>query len=49
MNVELGYLTELLKLAAPLEGVKLAVDPVEEARPVLRLLKLVGKSKQRGL
>lgn len=47
MNVELGYLTELLKLAAPLKGVKLAVDPVEEARPVLRLLKLVGKSKQR--
>ena len=47
MNVELGYLSELLKLAAPLKGVKLAVDPVAEARPALRLLGLVGKSKRR--
>ncbi|TAA26584.1 site-specific integrase [Pseudoxanthomonas winnipegensis] len=47
MNVELGYLTELLKLAGPMKGVKLAADPVAEARPVLRLLKMVGKSKHR--
>ncbi|MCU1128940.1 site-specific integrase [Stenotrophomonas maltophilia] len=47
MNVELGFLSELLKLAGPMKGVKLASDPVAEARPVLRLLKLVGKSKQR--
>lgn len=47
MNVELGYLTELLKLAGPMKGLKLAGDPVAEARPVLRLLKLVGKSKTR--
>lgn len=47
MNVELGYLSELLKLAGPMKGVKLASDPVAEARPVLRLLRLVGKSKRR--
>lgn len=47
MNVELGYLSELLKLAAPLKGVKLALDPVAEARPALRLLRLVGKSRLR--
>ena len=47
MNVEPGYLSELLKLAAPLKEVKLAVDPVAEARPALRLLGLVGKSKRR--
>lgn len=47
MNVELGYLSELLKLAGPMLGVRPAIDPVAEARPVLRLLKLVGKSKRR--
>lgn len=47
MNVELGLLSELLKLAGPMKGVKLVGNPVAEARPVLRLLKLVGKSKQR--
>ncbi|UNE62540.1 tyrosine-type recombinase/integrase [Xanthomonas oryzae] len=47
MNVELGYLSELLKLAGPMLGVQLAADPVDAARPVLRLLKLVGKSKRR--
>ena len=47
MNVELGFLSELMKLAGPMKGVKLTSDPVAEARPVLRLLKLVGKSKQR--
>ncbi|MCW0374918.1 site-specific integrase [Xanthomonas sacchari] len=47
MNVELGYLSELLKLAGPMLGVRSAVDPVAEARPVLRLLKLVSKSKRR--
>lgn len=47
MNVELGFLSELLKLAGPMKGVKLASDPVAEARPVLRLLRLVGRSKRR--
>lgn len=46
MNVGLGFLSELLKLAGPMRGVKLAGDPVPEARPVLRL-GLVGKSKRR--
>lgn len=44
MNVELGYLSELLKLAGPMKGVKLPHDPVAEAPAVLRL---VGKSKRR--
>lgn len=47
MNVELGYLSELYKLAKPMKGVVVPVDPVAEARPVLRLLKLVGKAKRR--
>lgn len=47
MNVELGYLSELLKLAGPMKGIVLQGDPVAEARPVLRLLKLVAKSKRR--
>lgn len=47
MNVELGYLSELLKLAAPMKGVRLPVDPVAEARPALRLMRLVSKSKRR--
>lgn len=47
MNVELGFLSELLKLAGPMKGVKLASDPVAEARPVLRLLRLVARSKRR--
>lgn len=47
MNVELGFLSELLKLARPMKGVKLASDPVAEARPELRLLRLVARSKRR--
>jgi len=47
MNVELGYLSEVLKLAGPMRGLRLPSDPVAEARPVLRLLKLVSKSKKR--
>lgn len=47
MNVELGYLSELLKLAAAMGRIKLSLDPLAEARPALRLLKLVGKSKKR--
>ena len=42
MNVELGYLSELLKLAAPLKGVKLLVDPVAEARPPCGCLGWLG-------
>lgn len=47
MNVELGYLTELLALAQAMGQLKLPVDPVRESRPALRLLKLVSKSKKR--
>ncbi|WP_244439098.1 hypothetical protein [Stenotrophomonas indicatrix] len=47
MNDELGFLSELLKLAGPMKGVKLATDPVAGARPVLRLLKLAAKSRKR--
>jgi len=47
INVELGYLTELLKLARPMKGIATLGDPVAEARPVLRLLRMVGKSKRR--
>src|SRR5690606_8076794 len=47
INVELGYLSELLKLAKPMKGVATIGDPVAEARPVLRLLKMVGKSTRR--
>lgn len=47
MNVELGYLSELLKLAAPLRRIVLPVDPVAEARPALRLMRLVSKAKKR--
>lgn len=47
INVELGYLAELLKLAKPLKGISPPTDAVADARPVLRLLKLVSKSKRR--
>lgn len=47
MNVELGYLSEVFKLAGPMRQMQLPPDPVAEARPVLRLLKLVSKSKKR--
>jgi hypothetical protein len=45
MNLELGLLSELLKLAGPMKGVKLTRNSVAEARPALRLLRLVGRSK----
>lgn len=32
MNVELGYLSELLKLTAPLKGLNLLVDPCGRGR-----------------
>lgn len=47
INVELTYLSELFKLAKPMKGISPVGDPVAEARPVLRLLKLVGKAKRR--
>lgn len=47
ISVELSYLSELLKLAKPMKGVSPLGDPVAEARPVLRLLKMVGKAKRR--
>lgn len=46
MNVELGYLDAVLKLART-SKLTIARDPVMEARPSLRLAKLVAKSKKR--
>lgn len=47
MNVELGYLDAVLKLARASRKIQLQGDPVGESRPALRLLKLVAKSKRR--
>lgn len=47
MNVELGYLSEMLKVAKSMGKLTLLHDPVAEARPVLRLVKLVSKSNKR--
>lgn len=47
MNVELGYLDAVLKLARASRKIQLQGDPVRDARPALRLLKLVAKSKRR--
>lgn len=46
MNVELGYLDAVLKLAR-VGKLTLPGDPVGEARPALRLAKMVAKSKKR--
>jgi len=49
MAIELGYLSELLKLAASMrKGFTLTQDPVANARPALRLLGAIGKSKWRN-
>lgn len=47
MNVELGYLSDLLGLARSMAVLQTDVDPVRDARPALRHLKLVGKSRKR--
>ena len=47
MNVELGYLAEVLKLAKSMGQLSLQHDPVVEARPALRLVKLIAKAKKR--
>lgn len=47
MNVELGYLSEVLKLARSMGQLSLPYDPVVEARPALRLVKMIAKSKKR--
>lgn len=47
INVELGYLSELLKLAQSMGKLRLKNDPVRDARPALRMLKLVSKAKKR--
>lgn len=47
MNVELGYLSDVLKVAKSLGKLTLPHDPVAEARPMLRTYKLVSKSKKR--
>ncbi|KRC35108.1 MULTISPECIES: site-specific integrase [unclassified Lysobacter] len=43
MNVELGYLSEMLKVAKSMGKLTLPHDPIAEARPALRLVKLVAK------
>lgn len=47
MNVELGYLAEVLKLAKSMGQLSLPHDPVAEARPALRLVRLIAKAKKR--
>ena len=47
MTVEVSYLAELMKLAGSKGKVKLEHDVVAEARPALRLVKLVAKSQKR--
>lgn len=47
MNVELGYLSEMLKVAKAVGHLRLAHDPVTEARPTLRLMKLVSRPAKR--
>lgn len=47
MNVELGYLSEVLKLAKSMGRLTLQHDPVAEARPALRLVKMIAKAKRR--
>lgn len=47
MTVEIGYLAELFKLAASMGKVTLERDVVAEARPALRLVKLVAKAAKR--
>jgi integrase len=46
MNVELGYLDAVLKLAR-VSKLSIVGDPVAEARPALRMAKLIAKSKKR--
>lgn len=48
MNVELGYLSEMLKVAKSMGKLTLLHDPVADARPSLRLVKLVTKSVKRN-
>jgi integrase len=47
MTVEVGYLAELFKLATSMGKVTLESDVVAEARPALRLVKMVAKSAKR--
>jgi len=48
MNVELGYLSEVLKMAKSMGRLSLPHDPVAEARPALRLVKMIAKAKKRS-
>lgn len=47
MTVEIGYLAEVLKLARSMNRIAVDRDIIAEARPTLRLLKLIAKSKKR--
>ena len=47
MTVEVGYLGDLFKLATSMGKLSVDRDVVAEARPALRLVKLVAKSRKR--
>jgi hypothetical protein len=47
MNVELGYLAEVLRVARSMGKLSIERDVVADSRPTLRLVKLVGKSRKR--
>lgn len=47
MKVEVGYLAELLKLATSMGKLTLDRDVIAEARPALRLVKLIATGKKR--
>lgn len=47
MTVEVGYLADLLRLARSMGKLAVDRDVVAEARPALRLVKLVAKSRKR--
>lgn len=47
MNVELGYLAEVLRVARSMGKLSIERDVVADARPTLRLVKLVGKTCKR--
>lgn len=47
MNVELSFLTDVLGMARAMGRLKLADDPVRDARPALRKMNLVAKSNKR--
>ena len=47
MNVELSYLSKVLKLAKGMEVLSLSRDPVSDARPVLKQRQFIAKPRKR--